>query len=159
MSVFPHLPKSVPSQALLFSIWSNDFHVQITSRLEKLHSQEALSNSGCALLPFSHTAPSPLECQRMNRSAKGLDSGFLCLWARLLWRAHSLPSSTATQDCTACFFSAQVDSPFSPLRRKKNKQGKAKPHREVCSAAFPRLLCGQRYGGGRLATLYHELHK
>lgn len=117
---FSILPKSVPSQALLFSIWSNDFHVQIISSLGKLCHQEAISNRSYALLLSPHAAPNSFtRPQRMNgrwwRWAP--DSGFLYLWTRLFWGAHPFTSATATQNCIAHLLSAQKDSPSPSLEK------------------------------------------
>lgn len=93
---FSMVPKSVPSQALLFSIWPNDFHEQITSNLGKQCLWEALNNMRFVLLPLL-TPPGPFtECWGRN--------GFLFSWTSLFcWvctpsylpqlpRTHWLPS-------------------------------------------------------------------
>lgn len=54
---FSILSKSVPSQALLFSIWLNSFHVQIISSLGKLCHQEAINNM--SFVPTSFPWPVP----------------------------------------------------------------------------------------------------
>lgn len=69
---FSILPKSVPSQALLFSIWLNNFHVQIISSLGKLCHQEAINNMSFVPRPRPTVPPDTTlslftKCQRMNR--------------------------------------------------------------------------------------------
>lgn len=84
--------------------------------------------------PFSHTAPSPswVSEDEQKRERSGL--WFPCLWARLLWRAHSLPLFYSYPGLHCLFLLCPGGQPILTAQKEKNKQGKAKPHREVACA-------------------------
>lgn len=131
---FSILPKSVPSQALLFSIWPNDFHVHIISSLGKLCHQEAINNTRFAFFP--PLTPPPILSLNVGGWTED-DDGELRTLASFSYRPDcsvgcASPSCLPQLPRNASFISSLPRTAYS---QPSTKRGKTESTQKKCAVA------------------------